>query len=173
MTKGRIMSRRGSFVRCVLSGSMAVFIALPVAICLAVGLRVGPSETTLQNVSPGDYYDFKEANGMLLEIFNDSDEDVTYSIMSLKSSELDNVPEGYTDIPDSDWFYFDTNTIDVGPNGVGQVRMYLKIPYDDEYFGKHWVVSARIRSVPREGQGLSLACHPRIKIEMKKREEND
>jgi len=139
-------------------------IITPVSLHAAAGLRVGPSEITLKNISPGDVYDFQRDNGILLRVYNDCDEKQEYSVASLKSSEINNVPEGYTDIPEKDWLSFETNEIEIAPHEVGEVKMYLNIPDNSEYFGKLWVVSIRVRSVVGTEQGVSLACHPRIRI---------
>ena len=131
----------------------------------AAGLRVGPSDITLKDVPVGVLYDLGKERGIFLKIYNDCDESQTYSITSLKSSEINNVPDGYTDIPDESWLYFEVNEIEVESHGVGEVDMYLEIPPDKGCYGKHWVVSVRVKSIPKTGQGISLACHPRIKIE--------
>ena len=142
----------------------SIFI-LSTLLSYAAGLRVGPSEVTLENIPPGSLYDFQKEQGILLKIYNDFEESQVYSILSLKSSEINNIPEGYTDIPNPDWFYFGTDQIEIEANGVGEVKMYLKIPNDKKHYGQFWVVSIRVKSVPKKGGGISLACHPRIKIE--------
>jgi len=164
------MFRRKYLFAGILCGSILI---LPTLLIYAAGLRVGPSEATLKNVPVGVLYDFQEEHGILLKIYNDSEESQVYSILSLKPSEINNVPEGYTDIPDASWLYFETNKIGVGANGVGEVKMYLKIPNDEKYYGQFWVVSIRVKSIPKMGQGISLACHPRIKIETLKSKASD
>ncbi len=148
-------------------------IVLPTLLIYAAGLRVGPSEVTLKNVPVGILYDFQKEHGIFLKIYNDFEESQIYTISSLKSSEINNVPEDYDDIPDANWLYFETNEIEIEANGTGEVKMYLNIPDDEKYYGQFWVVSIRVKSIPKMGQGISLACHPRIKIETLKSKASD
>lgn len=160
------MFRRKYLLKGILCGSVIILPTfLLTLLSYALGLRVGPSELFLKNVPVGALYDFQEEQGVLLKIYNDSEESQIYAISSLKPSEINNVPEGYTDIPDANWLYFEINEIEVEANGIGEVKMYLEIPDDEEYYDQLWVVSIRVKSLPRMGQGISLACHPRIKIE--------
>jgi len=165
------MSARGYFVRSIFFGGMVVLFTLPALLSYAQGLRVGPSDVTLKNIPVGALYDFEKENGILLKIYNDSDEIEAYAISSLKSSEINNVPEGYKDIPEQNWLYFETDSVEIEPRGVKEVKMYLEIPYDKRHYGQFWVVSVRVKTIPRAGQGISLACHPRIRIETVKFEE--
>jgi len=154
----------GYRLRGIVCGGALTLLTLLTSLSYAAGLRVGPSDITLKNVPVGALYDFEEKHGVLLKIYNDCDETVAYDISSLKSSEINNVPEGYGDIPDANWLSFEKERIEIEPHSVAKVRMYLKIPHDEGYYGKDWVVSVRVKSIPKAGQGISLACHPRIRI---------
>lgn len=165
------MLKRTHLLRGILSGCIVMLCTLLTFLSYAAGLRVGPSDVTLKNIPVGALYDLQEGHGICLKIYNDCDESQFYSISSLKSSEINNVPEGYIDIPDAAWLYFETDSIEVGPHAVGEVRMYLEVPHDEEYYGKSWVVSVRVKSVPKAGQGMLLACHPRIRIQTVKIED--
>jgi len=159
------MSRGGYCLKGVFCGGVLILLTLLSSLSYAAGLRVSPSDITLKNVPLGVVYDFEKERSVFLKIYNDCDETGTYDISSIKSSEINNVPDGYGDIPDQKWLYFEKERIEIGPHSVGKVKMYLKIPHDEGYYEKDWVVSVRVKTTPKAGGGISLACHPRIRIE--------
>lgn len=140
----------------------------PVAPAPSVGLAVQPGGLLIQNVTPGELYDIEKLTGIALTIFNRDDREHTYALSTHRPSEIGNrhVPAGYTDIVDPSWLWFQMTEVRVPAQGEVKVRMYLKIPNEQRYWGQHWSVSIGVGGKPGPGETLALAVHPRFEIEI-------
>ena len=133
----------------------------------SLGLSVAPGGMMIQNVKLGETYDLYEKTGIALIVENKDKTSHTYMIDTFKPSQVGNKKwlQGYSEIPDPGWFWFDNGEITVEAQSKKKVKMFLKIPDEDKYYNQHWTVSLGISGKPEAGKMLSLAVYPRYQIE--------
>ena len=132
----------------------------------AASLKVSPARFMVQNVEPGRLYDVYKESGLRLAIFNDDDVIRTWVLSTHRPGERGKWEEGYGEIPDSRWCWFDKQEIAVPAGSTGYAHLFLRIPEEEEYFNQHWVVTLGIGGKPGLG-GISLAIDVRMQIETK------
>jgi len=132
-----------------------------------LGLAVQPGGLLIQEVVPGETYDFKEKTGIGLTIFNRDGRDRVYVLSTHRPSESGSrrLPPGYSDLPDPAWLRFDREEMLVPAQGSVEVRMYLAIPADSRYWNQHWSVSVGVVGKATPGEMINLAAYPRFEIE--------
>jgi len=144
------------------------FFALSRGTALSAGISIEPGQILIQNVPPGTSYDIFEKTGIELKVINLDTSTHSYSVFSAKPSEVSTRDwlKGYVEIPDPSWFYFEKNELTIGPNDTAHVKMYLKIPADEEYYNQHWTVAIPIEGAPGKGPvEIKLALYPHFLIE--------
>lgn len=141
----------------------------------SIGLSVEPGGLLIQHVEPGETYDFAQKAGIALKISNRNRSERIYRLSTHRPSEIGNRKwlEGYTEIPDPSWFWFERDEVSVGPDGDAYVKMYVKVPEGDEYANQHWVVSIAVEGKAQSGEMLALAAYPRYQIETASSIESD
>jgi len=133
----------------------------------SIGLSVEPGGLLIQQVKLGELYDLDKEVGIPLKISNRDQQPRTYRLSTHRPSEVGNRKwlEGYLEIPDPSWFWFDQETVTVAPESDAHVKMYLKIPQEDRYYNQRWVVSVGVQGQTAPGEMLALAIYPRYQIE--------
>src|SRR3972149_1895593 len=101
-------------------------------VVLGAGLTVEPGGLLLQKVPLGEVYDLSKESGITLKIHNRNDSKRTYRIFARKPSAAGSGQwtEGYQEIPDQGILSFDKSEVTIEPQGIGEVRLYLKIPQE-------------------------------------------
>ncbi|MFC1708839.1 hypothetical protein ACFL2J_02090 [Candidatus Omnitrophota bacterium] len=133
----------------------------------SLGLSVQPGGILIQHVKLGETYDLYEKSGIALIIENKDIRPHTYILTTFKPSQVGNKKwlKGYSEIPESGWFWFEKDEVRVEPQSRQEVKMYLKIPQEDKYYNQHWTVSLGVAGKPETGETLTLAVYPRYQIE--------
>jgi len=133
--------------------------------CQAFGLRVQPGNFLVRDVHLGEVCEIK----IPLQIHNKDSRPHTYDLSAHKPTSIGSKGvEGYSDIPDPSWFYFERDEITLEADEVGEIKMYLKVPDADEYYDQKWVVSIAVEAKPEPGEMIALACYPLFRIETEK-----
>jgi len=133
-----------------------------------IGLTVEPGGLLIQHVKPGETYDLAEKSNITLKISNGASRPTTYQLTTQRPSQVGNRKwlEGYLEMPDPRWFWFEQDEITVEPESDAYVKMYLKVPYGmGDHFNQHWVVSIGVQGKAKTGEMLALAIYPRYQIE--------
>jgi len=132
-----------------------------------LGLSVQPGGLLIQYIKLGETYDLHEKTGISLIIENKDAKAHTYRVIAGKPSKLGSKKwlQGYSEIPDASWFWFEKNEVTVEAQSKEEVEMYLKIPQEDQYFNQHWTITIGVAGKPGAGEVLSLAVYPRYQIE--------
>jgi hypothetical protein len=101
-----------------------------------------------------------------LSIFNKGEDSQTYKLTTFKPSVLGMTwPEGYQEIPDPSWLFFENEEVTVAGHSMSSVRMFLKLPNEDSHYNQHWAVGIGVTSKTGPGQAINLAVYPRFMIE--------
>lgn len=166
---------------CVLIGFFVILSVHPVFLCAeeseaaskGMGLTAEPGGMLVQYVPLGETYDFTKEVGIPLTIYNRDDQEHTYLLTTSKPSEGGSRKwlEGYLEIPDPSWVWFEQKEVTVPANSSSKVNLFLKIPDEEKYYNQHWAVSLGVSGKPGAGQMLALALRPRIEIETLSKEE--
>lgn len=133
----------------------------------AVGLKVEPGALFIQNVFLGKLYDVYKESGLRLTVHNESSRTRTYILSTHLPSDVGAKGwlQGYSELPDVTWFWFDRQEIKIGPNGVGYANMFFEIPKQERYYNQHWVLALGIRGKAEAGPSILLATYPKIQLE--------
>lgn len=137
----------------------------------AAGLKVEPGALFIQNVFLGKLYDVYKESGLKLTVHNQSDKTRTYILSTHLPSDVDAKRwlQGYTELPDLSWFWFDRHEIAISANGVGSVNMFFEIPKEERYYNQHWVLALGVRGKAEGGPSILLAAYPKIQMETESR----
>ena len=132
-----------------------------------LGLAVQPGGLLMQDVKLGETYDLQQVAGITLAIFNQDGQAHAYLLSTHRPSQSggSKPPPGYTDLPDPSWFWFERTEVTVPAQSSSQVRMYLRIPDDQQYANQRWSVTAGVTGKPRPDESIALAVYPRYEIE--------
>jgi len=132
-----------------------------------LGLSVQPGGLLIQYIKLGEKYDLHEKTGISLIIENKDERAHTYRIFAGKPSVLGNKKwlQGYSQIPDPSWFWFERNEVTIEAQSKEEIKMYLKIPQEEQYLNQHWTIALGVAGKPEAGAMLSLAVYPRYQIE--------
>jgi len=132
-----------------------------------MGLAVEPGGLLIQYVKPGKMYDLAREAGISLKVSNRDAEPRTYRLSSHQPSAVGAGKwlEGYEEIPDPSWFWFEEDELTVPGDRGGRMKMYFKIPEGERYDNQHWVVAVGVRGRAAPGEMLALAVYPRYQIE--------
>jgi len=121
------------------------FIVLFVLAFLAFGsfIKISPPDFLLQQFPSGKKIDLYEKYGEIIRIYG-TDVPLKYQLISVKPSEMNIKITGFYDIPDLDWFSFEDDKVKVPVNGEKLVKIFLKVPADDNYYNRHYFVAASV-----------------------------
>lgn len=129
------------------------------------GLSVEPGSLLIQHVTLGRTYDLFHDLNVPIVIRHKGDSPCTYCLSTHKPSEIGKLVEGYTDIFDPSWLWFDKNEVTILPNGSATIQMYLRVPKDDRFYNQHWTVGIKVESKPEYGKIFVLGVISRIHLE--------
>ena len=112
----------------------------------SIGLSVEPGGLLIQHIEPGETYDLAQKPGIALKISNRDRSERTYHLSTHQPSGIGNRKwlEGYVEIPDPSWFWFESDEVSVGPHDDAHVKMYVKVPEGTQYANQHWVISIAV-----------------------------
>lgn len=114
---------------------------------ISAEIRVGPGSFTINGMPVG----VDKNLGIELTIKHFGKVEEEYVIEVQKPSEAaEKWLKGYSEIPDTSWFYLEKNEISVGPEETGRIKMFLKIPDDEKYYNQHWMVYLKIYNKRKE-----------------------
>lgn len=134
------------------------------------GIKVSPGAFVIQNVEVGKDHDL----GLDLVITNKSDQEQVFIAQPVKPSKVKRKwLKGYSQIPNSNWFYFTKNEISIKPREEGKLRMHLNIPTSESYHNQHWIVYVNVTTKLKKGQMFNLAIAPNYMIETRSKENVD
>ena len=71
-------------------------------------------------------------------------------------------PEGYVEIPNTDWFSFDEKEVTIVGGKMGFTNMYIEIPGEDTYYNQKWVIAVEVTTRVGAGESIALAVYPRF-----------
>jgi len=136
---------------------------------LPLGLSARPGVFCFSKIPVGKKYELP----LPLRIKNKSDKDRTYFLFTYKQSEDSNIKqvEGYADMLDPNWFFFERDEVTVEASGISEVKMYSQIPNNDRYYNQHWVVGLGVKGMPGEGEAVALAVYPRYFLETESKDD--
>ena len=159
MRRDRHSSKRWLLPICILF--LAIGTHVP---SFAEGIKVSPGSFCLQNTDIGKDLDL----GLDIVITNNSDNEETFLVRPLKPSQaVEKWVNGYSELPDASWFYFNENKIKIGPNDQGKLRMHLKVPDEEKYYNQNWLVYVEVTTQAKEGEMFLMALKPDYMIETK------
>lgn len=135
------------------------------------GLKVEPGALFIQNIFLGKVYDIYKESGLRLTVHNQSDKVRTYTVSTHLPSDVGAKGwlQGYTELPDLSWFWFDQQGITIKANSVGRAKMYFQIPKEERYYNQHWVLALGIRGKGEGGTTILLGAYPKIQLETESR----
>lgn len=141
--------------------------AAPGAAPAGTGLAVQPGGLLLQEIALGETYDLEQTAGVHLTIFNQDSQAHTYLLSTQRPSAVGAklLPDGFADIVDLSWLWFDHPEVEVPAAGSAQARMYFRIPEDERYHNQRWSVMLQVASKPVPGETIALAVYPRYDLE--------
>lgn len=128
----------------------------------AEGIMVSPGAFTMQNAEVGKDLDL----GVDLAIKNSSTEEKLFVVRTIKPSEAKKEwLKGYSEIPETSWFYFPEEKIKIKANETGKLRMHLRIPDEDKYLNQRWMVFVEVTTEAETGMTFKLSLKPGYMIE--------
>ena len=136
---------------------------------LAVFILVCPSYAKGLEVSPPSYLWRVEALGVKVEmpipvkIINHSGRRRAFTLQAKTPTEINTkVDKGFEEIPDTAWVAFETAEVEVLPEDMKKVKVYMNIPKENENFGQWWMLYIEVKEKPPRGDRFALACYPKI-----------
>lgn len=129
----------------------------------SLGLSARPGTYLFSKIPVGERYELP----LPLWIENKSDKERTYLLYTYKESQKSGAKqvEGYSDMLDPNWLFFERHEITIEADGIYEVKMYSDIPDNDSYYNQHWVIGLGVEGRPGEGEGVNLAVYPRYFLE--------
>ena len=138
----------------------------------AMGLETNPSQIDVTDVPLGRRVAVSKLTEqpVYLEIKNKSDADYDYVIRILYTAETAvPLPEGYVDIPDTNWIMPEEKEVRIEANQTKQVELFIFIPNKKAFAGKKYQAIINVRSKKNNPQDLFiLACQLRITLQTRK-----
>lgn len=137
-----------------------------------IGLAVEPGWLLVPNVPVGQLYDMESRTRLRFKIHNGSDRPRRYCVKADRPGNVGvKVLKGYSGIPDPTWFWFEKSEVLAPAHGVGEVRMFVRIPDEERYCNQKWAVGIDVEGKPENGEGLVLSVSPIFYIETESRAE--
>jgi len=119
-------------------------IAIVLCLCLTgvaygkVGMSVAPAEFLVSDFELG-----KKQEVTTIQITNTGDATQKYLVQSTAPLSC---RVGRTPLPDKSWVTFDRTEVTVGAGQTEKVKVFLKIPYEEQYLDKDWEVWINVQS---------------------------
>jgi hypothetical protein len=136
-----------------------------------IGLEVDPGQMLIDKVVPGEKCYASDMTGIGVIIKNTGTASGKYSLKIVPPSQAELVCfQGYTDIPDARWFWFEDKK---GGNRIGEVEiageesrkveLCFQIPREKKYYNRHWEAALVIQG--ESGGAFNLSVVPKYQIE--------
>lgn len=146
--------------------TIIILLIFSTSVILASGLAVQPATFLFRDIPVGQKIKLPAP----LSIHNKDERTNTYTVKALSPSRIGmSWPEGYIEIPKTDWFTFEEKEITVDSGKIGITNMYIEIPAEDAYYNQKWVIAVEVTTKVEPGESISLAVYPRFLIETESR----
>lgn len=122
----------------------AVLLLSGVSCLLGIGIKAVPATILLEEIPLGKTFDFEKEKGIVISIYNDSDQGYKYHISAERPSSSDTKATGYFDFPEPNWCWFDRETVSIYPRSEEKIRLYMRIPDSTYYYNRHWLLAIAI-----------------------------
>lgn len=121
-----------------------------------------PWEVFLKGAKPGSLIDiFKETENQL-KIVNPNDQELKFSLKCITVREAGvSLKEGYEDCTDPSFLKFGESEFVVPPDSIKKIKMFLKFPRQDEYFGKRYMFIIVLENL---GQEIKAKVYSRLYV---------
>ena len=113
-----------------------------------------PWEVFLKGAKPGRLIDILKETGNQLKIVNPNDQELKFLLkcMTVRKAGV-SLKRGYEDCPAPSFLNFSETEFVVPPNSIKKVKMFLKFPKHDEYFGKRYMFIIVLENLGQEIKG--------------------
>jgi len=113
-----------------------------------------PWEVFLKGAKLGMVIDILKDTGDQLKIVNPNDQELKFQLKCITVREAGvNLKPGYEDCPDTSFLNFSETEFVVPPDSIKKVKMFLKFPRQDEYFGKRYMFIIVLENLAQEIKG--------------------
>jgi len=113
-----------------------------------------PWEVFLKRAKLGSRINVLKETGTQLKVVNPNDQELKFHLKSITVRKAHvSLKEGYEDCPDSSFLNFNETEFVVPPNSIKKVKMFLKFPKQDEYFGKRYMFIIVLENLGQEIKG--------------------
>ena len=108
-----------------------------------VGLGLGPALILVRDVPVGQAFTLGEAAKVRYQVYNNSNEEATYSLKVVVPSRyaFNIFEKGYEPAPDASWFRLEREEVTVPARGRVEVDLTIDIPDRAELRNRHWIVN--------------------------------
>jgi hypothetical protein len=114
-----------------------IVLSIAVSIAYAMGISTAFGRIKIDNIKTGQTYSMKDDAGMMFEVRNTSDMEITLKIKVLKPLQNELI-EGYEPIPDAEWISLEKDLFTLEPEGSISTDIKISIPQDPSYKGKKY-----------------------------------
>lgn len=105
-----------------------------------LNFSVNPATIYADSVKLGRNYNLEKLTGKAFKLINPNDELYSYKVTSISPKQLViSPPKDYEVCPDASFLKIDKPEIKVSANGIEKIKMYLNIPYKEEYKHKKYM----------------------------------
>lgn len=113
-----------------------------------------PWEVFLKGAKPGSVVDVLKETGNQLRIVNPNDQELRFLLKCITVREAGvSLKEGYEDCPDPSFLKFSETEFAVPPDSIKKIKMILKLPREDDYFGKRYMFIIVLENIGQEIKG--------------------
>ena len=113
-----------------------------------------PWEVFLKQAKLGSLVDVLKETGTQLKIVNPNDQKLKFLLKCITVREAGvSLKAGYEDCPDPSFLNFSETEFVVPPDSIKKVKMFLKFPKEDEYFGKRYMFIIVLENLGQEIKG--------------------
>jgi len=113
-----------------------------------------PWEVFLKGAKPGKLVNVSKETATQLKVVNPNDQELKFRLKckTVKEARVSLKP-GYEDCPDPSFLKFSENEFVVPANSIKKVKMILKFPRRDDYFGKRYMFIIVLENLGQEIKG--------------------
>lgn len=113
-----------------------------------------PWEVFLKQAKLGSLVDVLKETGTQLKVVNPNDQELKFLLKCITVKEAGvNLKAGYENCPDPSFLNFSETEFVVPPDSIKKVKMFLKFPKEDEYFGKRYMFIIVLENLGQEIKG--------------------
>jgi len=113
-----------------------------------------PWEVFLKSAKPGSLINVLKETGTRLKIVNPNDQELKFLLkcITVRKARV-SLKAGYEDCPDPSFLNFSETEFVVPANSIKKIKMFLKFPRQDEYFGKRYMFIIVLENLGQEIKG--------------------